>query len=53
NKYPGRRVLIRFPLLYKIRESIFPSNIDEKLYYKAAIYIWTRDNYPNIPIPYL
>jgi hypothetical protein len=50
---PGKRVLIRFPLPYKIGESTFPGNADEKLRCEAATYIWIRDHCPSIPIPHL
>ena len=53
NKHPGRRVLIRFPLPYKIGEFTCPGNADEKLRCEAATYIWIRDHCPNIPIPCL
>ncbi|KAF4620088.1 hypothetical protein G7Y89_g14735 [Cudoniella acicularis] len=52
-KHPGRRVLIRFPLPYKIGESKYPGNADEKLRCEAATYIWIRENCPDVPIPHL
>ncbi|TAQ85261.1 hypothetical protein B7494_g6423 [Chlorociboria aeruginascens] len=52
-KHPGKRVLIRFPLPYKIGEFPHPGNADEKLRCEAATYIWIRDHCPDVPIPYL
>ncbi len=52
-KHPGKRVLIRFPLPYKIGKSTCPGNADEKLRCEAATYIWIRDHCPDVPIPYL
>jgi hypothetical protein len=51
--HPGRRVIIRFPLPYKIGESTYPGNADEKLRCEAATFIWIQDNCPDVPIPYL
>lgn len=48
-----KRVLMRFPLPYKVGESQQPGNSDEKLRCEAATYIWTRQNCPSIPIPQL
>lgn len=53
NKHPGRRVLIRFPLPYKIGESTHPGNAEEKLRCEAATYIWIQDYCPDVPISYL
>lgn len=49
----GKRVLIRFPLPYKVGESRYPGNADEKLHCEAAAYIWINQNYPSVPIPKL
>ncbi|PYH36026.1 uncharacterized protein BO87DRAFT_433019 [Aspergillus neoniger CBS 115656] len=49
---PGR-VLIRFPLPYKVGEGQHPGNADEKLRCEAATYIWIRQNCPSLPIPRL
>ena len=35
-----KRVMIRFPLLYKIDGEEFSGNAEEKLRYKVATYIW-------------
>ena len=48
-----KRVLIRFPLPYKVREKTFPCNADEKLQCEAATYIWIQENCPDISIPQL
>jgi hypothetical protein len=47
------RVLIRFPLPYKIGESQNPGNSDEKLRAEAAAFIWIKTNCPTVPIPHL
>ncbi|KAF9894130.1 hypothetical protein FE257_009103 [Aspergillus nanangensis] len=47
------RVLIRFPLPYKIGESTHPGNADEKLRCEAATFIWIKENCPEVPIPRL
>jgi hypothetical protein len=52
-KHPGKRVLLRLPLPYKVGESICPGNADEKLRAEAAAFIWIQDNCPDIPIPFL
>ena len=51
--HSGKRVLIRFPLPYKIGEETFPGNADEKLRCEAATYIWIQENCPEVPIPQL
>jgi hypothetical protein len=51
--HPGKRVLIRFHLPYKVGESKNPGNSDEKLRCEAATFIWIQENRPSIPIPYL
>ena len=50
---PRRRVLLRIPLPYKVGESTYPGNADEKLRTEAATYVWVEDNCPNVPIPHL
>lgn len=52
-KHPGRRVLLRIPLPYKVGESKHPGNADEKLRTEAATFIWIQENCPSIPIPFL
>lgn len=52
-KHPGRLVIIRFPLPYKIGEATSPGNADEKLRCEAATFIWIRENCPQVPIPQL
>ncbi|KAJ5570569.1 uncharacterized protein N7459_009999, partial [Penicillium hispanicum] len=51
--FPAKRVLIRFPLPYKIGESSYPGNADEKLRCEAATFIWIRQHCPDIPLPRL
>lgn len=48
-----RRVLIRFPLPYKVGESSFAGNADEKVRCEAATYLSIQDNCPTVPIPVL
>ncbi|QKX57558.1 uncharacterized protein TRUGW13939_04675 [Talaromyces rugulosus] len=48
-----KRVIIRFPLPYKVGEIEHPGNADEKLRCEAATFIWIRQNCPSIPIPRL
>lgn len=52
-KHPGKRVLLRLPLPYKVGESTCPGNADEKLRAEAAAFIWIQENCPDIPIPFL
>ncbi|PYI11224.1 hypothetical protein BO78DRAFT_303496 [Aspergillus sclerotiicarbonarius CBS 121057] len=47
------RVLIRFPLPYKVGEFKHPGNAEEKLRCEAATFIWIHENCPSIPIPHL
>ena len=51
--HPEKRVIIRFPLPYKIGEETFPGNADEKLRCEAATYIWIQENCPDVPVPQL
>ncbi|KAL2864971.1 uncharacterized protein BJX67DRAFT_389567 [Aspergillus lucknowensis] len=50
---PGNRVLIRFPLPYRIGEFSNPGNSDEKVRCEAGTYAWLEENCPDIPIPRL
>jgi len=52
-KRPEKRVMIRFPLPYKIGEENFPGNAEEKIRCEAATYIWIQENCPDVPIPRL
>ncbi|KAK2757372.1 hypothetical protein FQN54_004887 [Arachnomyces sp. PD_36] len=52
-RFAKKRVLIRFPLPYKIGESRYPGNADEKLRCEAAAFVWIQDNCPDVPIPFL
>lgn len=49
----GERVIVRFPLSYKLGEDLFPDNAIEKLRSEAATYIWIRSHCPEIPFPRL
>jgi hypothetical protein len=48
-----RRVIVRFPLPYKIGESTYPGNTEEKLRCEAATYAWIQTNCPDISTPRL
>lgn len=51
--FPGKRVLIRIPLPYKLGEERNPGNVEEKLRCEAATFIWIKEQCPEVPIPYL
>ncbi|KAK2808898.1 hypothetical protein FQN50_004374 [Emmonsiellopsis sp. PD_5] len=48
-----RRVIIRFPLPYRVGEKVFSGNADEKVRCEAGAYAWLQQECPSIPIPYL
>lgn len=48
-----KRLILRIPLPYKLRETNCPGNADEKLRCEAAAFIWIQDQCPEIPIPFL
>lgn len=48
-----RRVIVRFPLPYKVGEEHRPGNVDEKLRCEAATYVWLQRNCPDVSIPRL
>ncbi|RDW81395.1 uncharacterized protein DSM5745_04952 [Aspergillus mulundensis] len=50
---PGDRVIIRFPLPYRVGEEFRPGNADEKLRCEAGTYAWLEGTCPDIPIPRL
>ncbi|KAI9837157.1 MAG: hypothetical protein M1837_003118 [Sclerophora amabilis] len=50
---PGQRVLIRFPLPYKVGESFRPGNADEKLRCEVATYAWVDEHCASVPTPHL
>lgn len=47
------RVLLRFPLPYRVGEAFNPGNGDEKIRCEAATYAWLQENCSDIPIPQL
>ncbi|KAL2826910.1 hypothetical protein BJY01DRAFT_143080 [Aspergillus pseudoustus] len=49
----GNRVIVRFPLPYRIGEDFRPGNADEKIRCEAGAYAWLERNCPDIPIPRL
>lgn len=48
-----KRVLIRFPLPYRVGDKVHPGNCDEKLRCEAATYAWMHDECPDVRIPHL
>ncbi|KAE8155014.1 hypothetical protein BDV25DRAFT_170329 [Aspergillus avenaceus] len=53
DSWDGNRVLMRFPLPYRIGESFSPGNCNEKVQCEAASYAWLQKNCPDVPIPKL
>ena len=51
--FPGKRVLVRIPLPYKLGEAESPGNVEEKLRCEAATFIWIQEQCPEVPIPHL
>ncbi|KKZ66798.1 hypothetical protein EMCG_07516 [[Emmonsia] crescens] len=51
--WDGKRVLIRFPLPYRVGEAVRPGNGDEKIRCEAGTYAWLQENCPDVPIPSL
>jgi len=49
----SNRVLIRFPLPYRVGDKVCPGNADEKARCEAATYVWMQKECPRIPIPRL
>lgn len=49
----SKRVLIRFPLPYRVGDKVCPGNADEKVRCEAATYVWMQKECPRIPIPRL
>ncbi|PKY04249.1 hypothetical protein P168DRAFT_297150 [Aspergillus campestris IBT 28561] len=49
--WKGKRVLLRFPLPYRVGESFRPGNCDEKVQCKAGAYAWIQNNCSDVPIP--
>ena len=49
----GRRVIMRFPLPYRIGETPCPGNMAEKILCEAGTYAWLQENCPDVPIPHL
>ncbi|KAH8425305.1 uncharacterized protein LDX57_003062 [Aspergillus melleus] len=48
-----KRVLLRFPLPYRVGEAFRPGNSDEKIKCEAGTYAWLQGNCPDVPIPQL
>lgn len=53
DSWDGKRVLMRFPLPYRVGESFRPGNCDEKIQCEAGSYAWLQKNCPDVPIPKL
>ncbi|KAJ5720932.1 uncharacterized protein N7483_008866 [Penicillium malachiteum] len=53
NRDQTSRVLLRFPLPYRVGEALNPGNGDEKIRCEAATYAWLQENCPEIPITQL
>lgn len=51
--FAHKRVIIRFPLPYRVGEAFHAGNMDEKLRSEAATYAWLQEHCPAIPIPRL
>jgi hypothetical protein len=49
----GKRVLLRFPLPYRVGEAYRPGNGDEKIRCEAGTYAWLQENCAEVPIPEL
>lgn len=49
----GNRVLVRFPLPYRVGDAFHPGNGDEKIRCEAGTYAWLQENCPDVPIPRL
>lgn len=49
----SKRVMIRFPLPYRVGEDFRPGNADEELRCEAGTYAWLQDHCPTVPIPRL
>jgi hypothetical protein len=47
------RVIIRFPLPYRVGDGFSPGNCDEKVRCEAGTYAWLQQECPTIPIPRL
>lgn len=48
-----RSVFVRIPLPYKVGETEFPGNAEEKLRCEVASYLWIQENCPDVSIPFL
>lgn len=46
-------VIIRFPLPYRVGDSFYPGNGDEKVRCEAGTYSWMEQFCPDVPIPRL
>lgn len=46
------RVLVRFPLPYRVGDRPYPGNGDEKVRCEAGTYAWLQKECPSIPVPH-
>ncbi|KAK2807024.1 hypothetical protein FQN50_005598 [Emmonsiellopsis sp. PD_5] len=49
----GQRLMLRFPLPYRVGDAFRPGNSDEKLRCEAGTYAWFQQNAADVPIPQL
>ncbi|TPX22606.1 hypothetical protein DIZ76_014483 [Coccidioides immitis] len=49
----GNKLMIRFPLPYRVGEDSCPGNADEKIRCEVGTYAWLQENCPDVPIPRL
>lgn len=50
---PGKQIIMRFPLPYKVGEAPCPGNSDEKILCEAGTYAWLQENCPDVAIPHM
>ncbi|KAJ5239573.1 hypothetical protein N7468_004192 [Penicillium chermesinum] len=50
---PERKMIIRFPLPYRVGDVPCPGNADEKILCEAGTYVWLEANCPDVAIPHL
>lgn len=49
----GKRLMLRFPLPYRVGDGFRPGNGDEKIRCEAGTYAWFQQNARDVPIPRL
>ncbi|QVM06086.1 hypothetical protein D8B26_000799 [Coccidioides posadasii str. Silveira] len=48
-----QRLMLRFPLPYRVGDHFCPGNSDEKLRCEAGTYAWLQQNATDVPIPHM